>query len=329
MNDQQTMLADMANALFGELSHAATVAKDWSRIEEMGFGGLLLGEDMGGFGGSWVDAGIVFRLAGYHALALPLAEAIMAAKLACDAGFAATGFGTIAEHSKGSLQDGHFTGTLSGVPFGKSAAFVVAPSPDGGALVLSTAGAEVEQHDNLAGEPRDVLTFRHAAANQVAADIYALGAAARVMQAAGAMDAALSIAVGHVNDRKQFGKPLGKLQAVQQALAVFACEAAATNTAAVAMAQALDRGEAGFEIAAAKNRANIAAGVATAIAHQVHGAIGFTIEYHLHPLTRRLWSWRSEFGNEQQWSTKLGRQVVDLGAEGYWAYMAGRADPVT
>jgi len=326
MNEQQTMLADMADALFAELSHGASMA-DWGRIEEMGFAGLLLDEAAGGFGGSFEDAGIVFRLAGYNAVALPVVETILAARLAADAGFAASGTGSIAEAASGSISGGAFTGTLRGVPWGRSVDYVAAPAPDGGAMVLGAAGARIEQRENLAGEPRDVLHIADAPVCRTDADPFALGAAARAAQIAGACDAVLAIAVGYVNDRKQFGKPLGKLQAVQQALAVFACEAAAANCAAVGVAQALDRGDASFEVPAAKARANMAAGVATSIGHQAHGAIGFTMEYGLHPLTRRLWSWRSEFGGEQYWTETLGKKVVAGGGDDFWSGMAARIDP--
>jgi acyl-CoA dehydrogenase len=328
MNEQQTMLADMAGSLFAELGHGAAVAVDWSRIEEMGFAGLLLGEDAGGFGGSWVDANIVFRLAGYHALALPLVEAVIAARIATNAGFDANRIGTLAERSEGSIDNGNFTGTVHGVAWGRDAAYVVAPAPSGGAMILSTQGAQIEERNNVAGEPRDLLTFASAAVTLADADIFALGAAARSMQTAGALDAVLALAVGYVNDRKQFGKSLAKFQAVQQSLAIFACEAAAANSAGVGVAQALDRGDADFEIAAAKARANMAAGVGTSIGHQAHAAIGFTHEYGLHPMTRRLWSWRSEFGSEHYWSMRLGTRIAQAGADNFWADMVRRSDPV-
>ena len=124
----------------------------------------------------------------------------------------------------------------------------------------------------------------------------------------------------------QFGRPLGKFQAVQQSLASFACEAAAANCAAMGAAQALDRGDAEFELAAAKLRANRAVEVGTTVAHQVHGAIGFTQEYGLHPLTRRLWQWRSEFGNDSHWSGKLGARVIARGADAFWSDLTVRTD---
>jgi acyl-CoA dehydrogenase len=328
MNEQQTMLADMANSLFATCGATAAFATDWRRVTDVGFQSLLLDDAAGGFGGGWADAGIVFRLAGYHALALPLAESIIAVRLSADAGFAGVGFGSIGEKSEGALADSMFTGKVYGVPWGRDAGYVCAPAPGGGTMILSTAGCTVTEGQNVAGEPRDILHVSDAQASVIDADVFALGAAARSMQIAGALDAALEMAVGYVNDRQQFGKPLGKLQAVQQALANFACEAAAANCAAVGVAQALDRGDARFEVAAAKMRTNMAAGIGTSIAHQAHGAIGFTMDYGLQALTRRLWSWRSEFGGENHWSLVLGQSVVSIGADAFWPDLVRRSDPV-
>ena len=77
-------------------------------------------------------------------------------------------------------------------------------------------------------------------------------------------------------------------------------------------------GDASLQIAAAKLRANQAIGVATATAHQVHGAIGFTWEFPLRHATQRLWSWRSEYGNDRFWSEQLGRTVIARGADTFW-----------
>jgi acyl-CoA dehydrogenase len=72
------------------------------------------------------------------------------------------------------------------------------------------------------------------------------------------------------------------------------------------------------EAAAAKVRIGQAAQVITGLAHQVHGAIGFTEEYALQLRTRRLWAWREEFGNETEWARELGAAVIALGPEAYW-----------
>jgi acyl-CoA dehydrogenase len=160
----------------------------------------------------------------------------------------------------------------------------------------------------------------------LALDDKPLGAFLRVALSAGALDAALALSVDYANTRVQFGKPLAKFQAVQQSLAVFAVEAAAVNVVGAAAASALDRGEASFEIAAAKLRSNIAIGIGTSIAHQVHGAIGFTQDYGLHHLTRSLMRWRSECGNDAYWAGILGGLACANGGAGLWAEMTRRGD---
>ena len=65
----------------------------------------------------------------------------------------------------------------------------------------------------------------------------------------------------------------------------------------------------------------VTAGTGAAIAHQVHGAMGFTHEHSLHHATRRLWSWREEFGNEAVWAARLGKMVTRHGADGLWPFI--------
>lgn len=159
----------------------------------------------------------------------------------------------------------------------------------------------------------------------------ALLAAATVSLMAGAMGQALALSIEHVNTRQQFGRPLGKFQAVQQSLAVMACEVRAVDAAAAALAARLDAAgldptAADFEIAAAKLRANRAVGIVTAIAHQVHGAIGFTREYDLNRVTIPLMRWRGEHGNDAHWAQRLGRQVAGFGGRGLWEAMTACAD---
>ena len=152
------------------------------------------------------------------------------------------------------------------------------------------------------------------------------GALACVALIGGALQKALDLSLDHANTRVQFGKPLGKQQAVQQALAVLAQEAAIVAVAAVSAAKARDHCDAAFEIASAKLRANRAAGTGAAIAHQVHGAIGFTAEYPLNRSTRKLIEWRSAFGNDAYWAGQVGAFATALGGAGLWGGVTERAD---
>ena len=148
----------------------------------------------------------------------------------------------------------------------------------------------------------------------------------------GAIGAAMNlyeVALNYSKDRQQFGKPLSKFQAIQQQLAIFAEECAAVNCATLAAARSADLGDGSFENAATKLRANRSVGAATSIAHQVHGAIGFTKEYDLHRFTQRLWSWRSEFGNDRLRSKHLGQQVLAAKKGGLWKLVTSRRETNT
>ena len=104
---------------------------------------------------------------------------------------------------------------------------------------------------------------------------------------------------------------------------------AAAVCAAASAADALQRAgtfddEVFFEIAAAKIRVGEAAGEGAGIAHQVHGAIGFTMEHILQRYSRRVWSWRDEFGSESAWAVRLGEAVAANGGDELWASLAAR-----
>ncbi len=232
MSEESAMLAEMAGNLFAGLGPAAQAA-DWAAVAEVELAGLLVPESAGGFGGSWDSAVMVLRLAGYHALALPVAEAVIAAHLAGRS----DGRGTIASGAEGSLEGGRFSGIISGICAPQGADYLVAPAPGGGAMVLAVPEAALEMSANVAGEARGMARLDSVPARAIAGDVFALGALARTAQIAGALDASLAMSVDYANQRQQFGRALGKFQAVQQSLATFACEAAAANCAAMRSAR--------------------------------------------------------------------------------------------
>jgi len=146
----------------------------------------------------------------------------------------------------------------------------------------------------------------------------------RSLQIAGSLETMLDISVRYSNERVAFEKKISKFQAVQHNLARLAGESAAAIAAATSAADTFASGSASgdaafLEAASAKIRCSEAAEKGAAIAHQVHGAIGFTFEHNLHFLTRRLWSWRDEFGKDSVWHRLLGRHMVRAGADSLWA----------
>src|SRR6202034_1674712 len=159
--------------------------------------------------------------------------------------------------------------------------------------VFARADLRVEPHVNLAGEPRETLYFDGAAPlasapagpGVSAETLRRRGALTRIVLMAGAADRIRDITVRYTGERHQFGKPIGRFPGVQQHVVNVAQQAAMLEMAAdlVCATAAADRGLAGqtaaFQVAAAKSVAADAATIATAAAHQAHGAMGMTQEY--------------------------------------------------
>jgi acyl-CoA dehydrogenase len=226
----------------------------------------------------------------------------------------------------------HLQATASRVPWGRyAAAVVVAAESDGKwfiAVVPRASFLDVAHGENLAREPRDRIHIDASIPNDLVAPfdqgaegIYTLGAAMRVLQMTGGLDSVLRLTVQYTQDRKQFGRAIGKFQAIQQNVAVMAANIAAARAAANSVVRIIEEDGSSFGIAAAKLRTNEAVAIAAKTAHQVHGAMGFTQEYELHFLTKRLWSWRDEFGSEAAWGRKLGHAVCERGPDQLWAFI--------
>jgi acyl-CoA dehydrogenase len=157
-----------------------------------------------------------------------------------------------------------------------------------------------------------------------------LGATARSLQMAGALEAMLGMTLEYAQQRVAFGKTIAKFQAVQQRMAQLGGEVAAaiavSQSAAEALASATDYAAAAvwLEVASAKIRCGEAAEAACAIAHQVHGAIGFAAEHPLHRFTLRALGWRDDFGDEVFWAKRLGKLVTSDRQAPLWHFLASR-----
>lgn len=307
----------------------------WRALEEVGLDRAALPEEAGGSGLDFEDAMLALRRSAYHAAPLPLAETMLAGRLLAAAGLEVPrGALTVAPvRDSDRLEFVHGTsgttmvGTVHRVPWGNLCAHaVVAGEVDGRCVIglVSTTGAARGVEKNLAGEPRALLTFDHAPLIALAplpearARLEAEGALCRSVQMAGALERSLEYCLQYANERVQFGRPIGKFQAIQHMLAVLAGQAAAASAAADAAVEASRLVPDEFAVSVAKSRVGEAAGKAAEIAHQVHGAMGYTREHNLHYSTRRLWSWRDEFGNETYWQSRLGRAVAASGADALW-----------
>jgi acyl-CoA dehydrogenase len=136
----------------------------------------------------------------------------------------------------------------------------------------------------------------------------------------------LALSIDYANTRIQFGRPIGKFQAIQHMVAELAAEAAAAKAAVQLALRGLDIGRIFESAAIAKIRTSMAAGKASAIAHQVHGAIGVTEEHILHHFTRRAWQWRADAGDEHFWSERLGQHVLEQEGAQFWPTLVAASD---
>ena len=349
MNDN--IIVDTATRIFGDLCEPQTInaaeegtwpGELWNALEESGLTLTWVPDNLGGAGAEMADGFAVLRVAGRFAAPVPLAETLMAGWLLAQGGISApAGPMTVAPvHEDGNVQlgaDGKLSGRARHIPFARTAKHIaVLATKDGAPVValVTTAGLGIREGTGLAGEPQDTLTFDGAtpiASGAAPADLNPvalarLGAAVRTQQMAGALEHILDQSVQWSLDRVQFGRPIAKFQAVQHNLATLAGEVAAAGAAADGAAETIAlEGPASeralLDVAVAKVRVGEAASTGAAIAHQVHGAMGFTYEHSLHHATRRLWAWREEFGNEAVWARRLGQMVAEAGADQLWPFI--------
>ncbi len=331
------MLIETAERLFGDTITPQVLAAAeqgdfpqaaWDALAEAGLHLGLLPEEAGGFGVAPEDALALLRVAGRHALPLPLAETMLAGWLLSSAGLAVPEGPLTVAAGLTLTRDGakfHVAGTLRGVAWGSDAAAVaVLTEMDGNPYVaLLSGGYEIEERRNIAREPRNTLVVDAVPDGVAMSPVSALalraaGAATRTLMIAGALERITAMTTQYALDRSQFGRPIGRFQAVQHSLATLAAQTAAALAAGGIAAESVVGGVKFPAIAAAKARASEAAGIGAGLAHQIHGAIGFTYEHSLHFFTKRLHAWRDEYGGEAEWNERLGRHLAAAGADALW-----------
>jgi alkylation response protein AidB-like acyl-CoA dehydrogenase len=327
-------VADAAERIFRDLADPQTLnaagddswrAPLWNAVEESGLTRALLPEDAGGAALAFAEAMELARLAGAWALPVPLVETMLAGWLLGRAGIEMPdGPITLAPTRRKDSGD-----KAKAVPFARDCGHV-AWLRGGSVGLFRTTDLAITPGESQARDARDDLVLNGAAPIAEAKapcdleTLILLGAVARSAQMAGALQALTDISVRYAEERVAFGRPIGKFQAVQHNLAQLASEAAAAQAISASAAASLDASGGQvtdgvwLDAAAAKVRVGEAAGAGAAIAHQVHGAIGFTAEHVLYRYTHRLWGWRDDFDAESLWADRLGAKVCAAGADALW-----------
>jgi alkylation response protein AidB-like acyl-CoA dehydrogenase len=114
----------------------------------------------------------------------------------------------------------------------------------------------------------------------------------------GCIQQALDMTVEYAKDRKQYGRPIGSFQVIQHYCADMATDVDGTRLSAYQAAWMLSEGlPCTQEVAIAKAWAGEACQRVMALAHQIHGAIGVTIDHDLQYYTRRAKAAEISFGD--------------------------------
>jgi acyl-CoA dehydrogenase len=352
----QTQLAKVVNDFFADRCHPDAVraveagrgsAELWASIEDLGWTLPTLPEEQGGSEATFADACTIVQAAARHAAPLPLGETaligawlLQAVRLEVPAGPITVAPAALDDVIKGRHSSDTYVldGIAHSVPWAPSATtLVVLANDESGAFLVAAVPSEapgcLTDNRNLAGEPRSDVDFgnvelpvsavAHAPPFITREAVMRRGALLRAVMMLGALERIRDLTIEHAKTRHQFGRPIGRFQAVAQHLALIARDVALARVAVESAIAATTDDDAPPvpEIAIAKVMCGRAACTVPRRAHQVHGAIGVTHEYALQLFTRRVWAWRDEFGDEFVWARALARAAAEADG-GMWGLIS-------
>jgi alkylation response protein AidB-like acyl-CoA dehydrogenase len=341
------MLADRASAsrvlarIEGDEPYDPQLFK--TLASEMGLAGLAVPEDLGGAGASFREVAVVLEELGRAVAPVPyLGSAVLAtaALLACDSPLArellaslATGDRTAAlavpfatppgaAVAAGVPVDGDLLrGEVTGVADALTADVLLVPAVDGlyaveAGAATRTAVVSLDMTRRLCdlafdGVPGHAVAVGERARQAVDAALLT-GAALLAAEQLGVAEWCLSTTVAYVQERHQFGRPVGSFQAVKHRLADLWVDV--TQARAVSRyAAAAVAGDEDVPVAAALAQAHCGPVAVRAAEEcvQLHGGIGFTWEHPAHLYLKRAKSCALALGTADRHRATLAK-LVDL-----------------
>lgn len=340
MTDELKLLDDTVSSIFDRhcTREVRAEARDgvpaqlWRALDDSGLTSLAMPEG----GGDLPELVVLAWAVGRMAAPVPLVEMaglaswlLTSAGLPLSAGITTTAAATPQDDLRLVRTSAGWTvhGVLHRVPWGVAAQRTVAlgRSDEGPKTVVLPGPSRADRGRNHADEPRDTLHFDAvevpgesvADATVTVEGLRLRGALLRSAAMAGAMEQVLDMTLAFADQREQFGRSISSFQAVQHHLVAIAEESVCASMA-VRAASVMVGHDALLGAAAAKLTAGAAAQVVTTRAHQVHGAIGTTLEHSLPWYTKRLWAWQDEFGTASMWARLIGQDVLRAGPEALW-----------
>jgi alkylation response protein AidB-like acyl-CoA dehydrogenase len=264
----------------------------WSQLDGMGVLSMLVAEELGGMGSSLVDAVLLFRELGRHAVPGPVIEHMSAVPVLAAAGVDATIAtvwldGPYAPHA--GFADVVLTGDGALTDFEATEVDAI----DGGRRLFTVSGG--------ANAPIDVTS--------TLADQLAVAAAGMLV---GLADRMIELAADYARQRHQFGKPIGSFQAVKHLLADALLQVEFAKAPLYRAAWSLSNAAptAARDVSMAKALANEAAYRTSRATMQVHGAIGYTWECDLHLWMKKAWALQRAYGDTRFHRRRVGDAVL-------------------
>lgn len=348
MSEIREMMIETANRLLKDICSKELIMEAekgiwptqlWDSLAETGMALIGIPEEAGGVGGDFGDALSLLKVAGKYATPIPIAETLIGNWLLGTSGLEVEGepitVGPVNKQDNiifSRMGEGWVVnGKVQYIPWARSVdkMALFGKTEDGNNIVaaINLEDCAMEKNESLAGEPRDEVILHNVFISEAKvkenppvseADFWNIGTLTRVALMTGALEKAMELTVEYANERLQFGRAIGKFQAVKQQIAVMAGEIVASGAACEVAISAFENGNLTNEAGMAKIQVGEAATKVTKIAHQIIGAMGFTNEHALHLSTRRLWSWREEYGTESEWSKRIGAEIISNGANDLW-----------
>jgi alkylation response protein AidB-like acyl-CoA dehydrogenase len=310
---EQLEIRDDVRSAFEELCPPGVVRKSWKerneglweQVAELGVLGLNAPDAAGGMGLGAVDWVLVLEEAGRCALPEPLIENMAAIPFLVEAGETALVERIVAGEAKVALCDGDG----------------YAADADRAELVLRITGGEVHALRNCRSvqQPSMDRSRRLFSVDGDSSILHGDAAALRdravlacSAQLLGLGRHVLDAAVAYSKERRQFGKPIGGFQAVQNHLvdALLKLQFAAPMVYRAACSLAEGHPDRRTHIAMAKIYASEAAYLATRKSLQVHGAIGYTEELDLQLWMKRIWALTAAWGSPAEHRAIVADEIL-------------------
>jgi len=322
-------------------------------LGELGWAGICIAEVYGGAGSPLLDAALVYEQLCRGAALTPFAQVIAAARVIeryADEGtksellpqiaagrfvtssaflddtddFDAPPTAEVVQQSGGLRITGKKR--FAGFAHAADALLVSARLPGGTGLAVVPRSPEVRavRTKVIGGTPLCTVEFESAPVLTLIAEPEATAELLRVHRALNAVASvgyggrALEMTIDYVKERVQFGRPIGMFEAVQQMAANMAIWMEGARWLAYQGVWALDDDEMSadkrdLEVRMAAAHAGWAARETAMLSHQLHGGVGFMLEYDLHYYSRRAKEAEILWGTPAEHYRAVGHSALSAG----------------